>query len=42
VSFKGVTGPIAFQADGNLKDDTGSVQVSQVVSGVITLVTTEN
>jgi branched-chain amino acid transport system substrate-binding protein len=42
VSFVGVTGPIAFQADGNLKDDSGSVQVSEVESGVITLVTTEN
>jgi branched-chain amino acid transport system substrate-binding protein len=42
VNFVGVTGPIAFGSNGNLKDDTGSVQVSQVESGVITLVTTEN
>ncbi|HTT58859.1 MAG TPA: branched-chain amino acid ABC transporter substrate-binding protein [Acidimicrobiales bacterium] len=42
VSFVGVTGPIAFQANGNLKDDTGSVQVSEVENGVITLVKTEN
>jgi branched-chain amino acid transport system substrate-binding protein len=42
VSFVGVTGPIAFGPNGDLKDDTGSVQVSQVVSGVITLVKTEN
>jgi branched-chain amino acid transport system substrate-binding protein len=42
VSFKGVTGPIAFGANGNLKDDTGSVQVSEVENGTITLVKTEN
>jgi ABC-type branched-subunit amino acid transport system substrate-binding protein len=42
VSFVGVTGPIAFGANGDLKDDTGSVQVSQVENGVITLVKTEN
>jgi branched-chain amino acid transport system substrate-binding protein len=42
VSFVGVTGPIAFQSDGNLKDDSGSVQVSEVENGVITLVKTEN
>jgi branched-chain amino acid transport system substrate-binding protein len=42
VNFVGVTGPIAFQSDGNLKDDTGAVQISEVESGVITLVTTEN
>lgn len=39
VSFVGVTGPIAFQADGNLKDDTGEVQISEVVNGTITLLT---
>jgi ABC-type branched-subunit amino acid transport system substrate-binding protein len=42
VNFVGVTGPIAFGPNGNLKDDTGSVQVSQVENGVITLVKTEN
>jgi branched-chain amino acid transport system substrate-binding protein len=42
VNFVGVTGPIAFGANGNLKDDTGSVQVSEVENGVITLVKTEN
>jgi branched-chain amino acid transport system substrate-binding protein len=42
VSFVGVTGPIAFQSDGDLKDDTGSVQVSEVENGKITLVKTEN
>jgi hypothetical protein len=39
VSFVGVTGPIAFQGDGDLKVDKGSVQVSEVDNGVITLVT---
>lgn len=39
VSFVGVTGPIAFQADGNLKVDKGAVQISEVDNGVITLVT---
>jgi len=42
VSFVGVTGPIAFGSNGDLKDDTGSVQVSEVENGVITLVKTEN
>lgn len=40
VSFTGVTGPIAFQADGNLKVDKGAVAISQVVNGVITSVGT--
>ncbi len=39
VNFVGVTGPIAFQADGNLKDDKGEVQVSEVENGTITLLT---
>jgi branched-chain amino acid transport system substrate-binding protein len=39
VSFNGITGPISFQADGNLKIDKGAVQVSEVENGVITLVT---
>jgi len=39
VSFVGITGPISFQADGNLKDDTGEVQVSEVENGTITLLT---
>ena len=34
VSFTGVTGPIAFQADGNLKVDKGAVQISEVDNGV--------
>jgi branched-chain amino acid transport system substrate-binding protein len=38
VNFEGVTGRISFQADGNLKDDTGAVAVSQVQNGVITFV----
>jgi branched-chain amino acid transport system substrate-binding protein len=38
ISFSGVTGQISFQADGNLKDDTGAVAVSQVQNGVITFV----
>lgn len=42
VSFVGVTGPIAFQGDGNLKDDSGSVSISQVQSGTIKQVTTVN
>jgi branched-chain amino acid transport system substrate-binding protein len=41
VSFTGVTGKISFQADGNLKDDSGAVAISQVQNGVITAVTNE-
>jgi branched-chain amino acid transport system substrate-binding protein len=41
VNFTGVTGKISFQSDGNLKDDTGAVAISQVVKGVITAVTNE-
>jgi branched-chain amino acid transport system substrate-binding protein len=41
VNFKGVTGTISFAANGNLKDDTGAVAVSQVQNGVITFVTNE-
>jgi branched-chain amino acid transport system substrate-binding protein len=40
VSFTGVTGPISFQPDGDLKNDTGAVQVSEVKSGVIKLIAT--
>jgi len=40
VSFKGVTGTISFGSNGNLKDDTGSVSVSQVQNGNITSLTT--
>jgi branched-chain amino acid transport system substrate-binding protein len=39
VSFVGVTGPIAFQPDGNLKIDKGAVQISEVKKGKITLIT---
>ena len=39
VNFVGVTGPISFQADGNLKVDKGAVQISEVENGTITLVT---
>ncbi|MGC1239594.1 MAG: branched-chain amino acid ABC transporter substrate-binding protein [Acidimicrobiales bacterium] len=39
VSFVGVTGPISFQGDGDLKVDKGAVQISEVDNGVITLVT---
>jgi len=39
VSFTGVTGPIAFQSDGNLKVDKGSVQISEVKKGKIKLLT---
>jgi len=39
VSFTGVTGPIAFQTDGNLKIDKGSVQISEVKKGKIVLIT---
>jgi branched-chain amino acid transport system substrate-binding protein len=39
VSFTGVTGPISFQADGNLQVDKGSVQISVVKKGKIVLVT---
>jgi branched-chain amino acid transport system substrate-binding protein len=39
ISFAGVTGPIAFQADGNLRDDKGEVQVSEVENGTITIIT---
>src|SRR3984957_358125 len=38
VNFKGVTGTISFAANGNLKDDSGAVAVSQVQNGVITFV----
>lgn len=41
VSFTGVTGKISFAANGNLKDDTGAVAISQVQNGVITSVTNE-
>ena len=40
VSFTGVTGPIAFQADGNIKVDKGEVQISQVVKKKIKLIAT--
>jgi len=40
VSFTGVTGPISFQTNGDLRDDTGAVQVSEVKSGVIKLIAT--
>jgi branched-chain amino acid transport system substrate-binding protein len=40
VSFTGVTGPIAFQADGDLVVDKGSVQISEVKNGVIKIVST--
>lgn len=36
VSFVGVTGPIAFQGDGNLKVDKGEVAISEVENGSIT------
>lgn len=36
VSFTGVTGPIAFQSDGNLKVDKGEVAISEVENGTIT------
>jgi ABC-type branched-subunit amino acid transport system substrate-binding protein len=39
VSFVGVTGPISFQADGNLKVDKGEVQISKVEKQKIVLVT---
>jgi branched-chain amino acid transport system substrate-binding protein len=39
VSFVGVTGPISFQGDGDLKVDKGAVQISEVVNGVITIQT---
>ncbi|MGC2486377.1 MAG: branched-chain amino acid ABC transporter substrate-binding protein [Acidimicrobiales bacterium] len=39
VSFVGVTGPISFQGDGDLKVDKGEVQVSEVENGVITVLT---
>jgi branched-chain amino acid transport system substrate-binding protein len=39
VSFVGVTGPISFQADGNLKVDKGEVQISKVEKKKIVLVT---
>jgi ABC-type branched-subunit amino acid transport system substrate-binding protein len=38
VDFKGVTGTISFAANGDLKDDTGAVAVSQVQNGVIKFV----
>jgi branched-chain amino acid transport system substrate-binding protein len=39
VSFVGVTGPISFQGNGDLKVDKGAVQISEVVNGVITIQT---
>jgi branched-chain amino acid transport system substrate-binding protein len=39
VSFVGVTGPISFQGDGDLKVDKVEVQVSEVENGVITVLT---
>jgi branched-chain amino acid transport system substrate-binding protein len=39
VSFVGVTGPISFQGDGDLKVDKGEVQISEVENGVITVLT---
>ena len=40
ISFTGVTGPISFQKDGNLKIDKGAVAVSEVENGTITFLTT--
>lgn len=36
VSFGGVSGPISFQGDGNLKIDKGAVAISEVENGAIT------
>jgi len=41
VNFKGVTGTIAFAGDGDLKNDTGSVAISDVVNGTITFIKNE-
>jgi branched-chain amino acid transport system substrate-binding protein len=36
VNFKGVTGTISFQGDGNLRNDTGTSAISEVENGTIT------
>jgi branched-chain amino acid transport system substrate-binding protein len=41
VNFVGVTGRISFAKDGNLKDDSGAVAISQMQNGTITFVTNE-
>jgi branched-chain amino acid transport system substrate-binding protein len=41
VSFKGVTGTIAFAGDGDLRNDTGTSAISDVENGTITFLTNE-
>jgi branched-chain amino acid transport system substrate-binding protein len=38
VNFKGITGTIAFAGDGDLRNDTGTSAISDVVNGTITFI----
>jgi branched-chain amino acid transport system substrate-binding protein len=41
VNFKGITGQIAFAGDGDLRNDTGTSAISDVVNGTITFIVNE-
>jgi branched-chain amino acid transport system substrate-binding protein len=41
VNFKGITGTIAFAGDGDLRNDTGTSAISDVVNGTITFIVNE-
>jgi branched-chain amino acid transport system substrate-binding protein len=41
VNFQGITGTIAFAGDGDLRNDTGTSAISDVVSGTITFLTNQ-